>query len=391
MDLTPYQTPIPIYIHDCAFDGTSLSIAYYGSNSAYAKYDYNAFTNTAGEFPIGGTHDKIVTSGFNWQTGWFGNFYLPSGSPLITNGDVTANHVGLSYFTTQTSQVPEGFAKVDIGYHYVATDSNGNPLDTLVPGIPDYLEAPNGAHPVITTQPLSQAVDAGTNASFSVTATGTAPLAYQWKSNGTNIAGANQNTISITNAQSGNTGSYSVVITNVLGTVTSANAILLLGLQFSISVTNQFVAASTVPVSIGVLSGVPVNFAVLVDSTNFGSATWTAYTSSNITVNVGSTQGLHNVWVGLQGLPPVSQQVWNETTVFLDSTTRTISITNPVNNASFNASRVNINGNFAAPSVQSIVVNGVLAFINGTNFEAVNVPLTAGRMSSRRLCLIAPR
>ena len=380
--LTPYSNAIPIYIHDCAFDGTSLIVSNYGTNtSTYTNvnYNYNAFTNnTAGRSPIGGTNDIIVTNGFNWQTSWFGNYYLPSGSLLTNAGDVTANVVGLYHFTTQTSQVPETNSVVDIGYHYVATDANGNPRDTIVPGIPDYLAYPNGSPPVITTQPLSQAVNAGTNASFSVAATGTTPLAYQWKFNGTNLAGATQNTVSITNVQSWNTGSYSVVITNVLGSATSTNAILLLGLQFSISVTNQFVAASTVPVNIGVLSGVPASFAVLVDSTNFASATWTAYSSSNITVNVGSTQGLHNVWVGLQGLPPVSQQVWNETTVFLDSHTPTISITNPVNNASFNASRVNINGNFAAPSVQSIVVNGLLAFIKGTNFEAVNVPLNDG-------------
>ena len=147
---------------------------------------------------------------------------------------------------------------------------------------------------------------------------------------------------------------------------------------FAISVTNQFVASSTVGVNIALVSGNPTNIAVLVDSTNFYSATWTPYNSSNITVNLGSTQGLHTISVGLQGAPPVSQQAWNSTTVVLDSTTPTISITNPANNATFNASRVNIGGNFAAPSVQQITVNGLLAFINGTNFEAVNVPLSPG-------------
>jgi len=33
---------------------------------------------------------------------------------------------------------------VDIGYHYVATDTNGNPLDTNGDGIPDYIEDANG-------------------------------------------------------------------------------------------------------------------------------------------------------------------------------------------------------------------------------------------------------
>jgi len=44
----------------------------------------------------------------------------------------------------QNSQVPETNSIVDIGYHYVATDAYGNPLDTNGDGIPDYLEDANG-------------------------------------------------------------------------------------------------------------------------------------------------------------------------------------------------------------------------------------------------------
>ena len=51
--------------------------------------------------------------------------------------DVTADQVGLYHFTTQTNQVLEGTSVVDIGYHYVATDLHGNPLDSNGDGIPD--------------------------------------------------------------------------------------------------------------------------------------------------------------------------------------------------------------------------------------------------------------
>ncbi len=44
--------------------------------------------------------------------------------------------------------------------------------------------------PTITTQPASQTVTAGQTATFNVAATGTAPLSYQWKKNGTAISGA---------------------------------------------------------------------------------------------------------------------------------------------------------------------------------------------------------
>src|SRR5437762_11337347 len=44
--------------------------------------------------------------------------------------------------------------------------------------------------PTITTQPASQTVTAGQTATFTVTATGTAPLSYQWQKNGTAIGAA---------------------------------------------------------------------------------------------------------------------------------------------------------------------------------------------------------
>ncbi len=86
--------------------------------------------------------------------------------------------------------------------------------------------------PAITAQPASQSVATGANAGFSVTASGTPPLSYQWRFNGTNLAnsgqvsGVNSATLSLTNAQPTNAGSYSVVVTNVAGSVTSTVAVL---------------------------------------------------------------------------------------------------------------------------------------------------------------------
>ena len=78
--------------------------------------------------------------------------------------------------------------------------------------------------PAITTQPSNQVAAAGDSVMFSVTATGTAPLIYQWRFQGTNLAGATAGTLQLTNVQSSNAGSYAVTITNVVGSVTSATA-----------------------------------------------------------------------------------------------------------------------------------------------------------------------
>jgi hypothetical protein len=78
----------------------------------------------------------------------------------------------------------------------------------------------------ITTQPQSQGVAVGSNATFMVAAAGTAPLSYQWRFNGASIAGGTNTIYTLTNAQLSNAGSYSAVVTNIAGSVTSVNALL---------------------------------------------------------------------------------------------------------------------------------------------------------------------
>jgi hypothetical protein len=80
--------------------------------------------------------------------------------------------------------------------------------------------------PSITTQPASQTVPAGSNVTFSVAATGTAPLSYQWKKDGADISGANGATLTLTNVQPSDAGSYTVVVSNSLGDATSDPATL---------------------------------------------------------------------------------------------------------------------------------------------------------------------
>jgi PKD repeat protein len=81
--------------------------------------------------------------------------------------------------------------------------------------------------PSIVSQPTSQTVNEGQTATFSVTAQGTAPLGYQWRMNGSNIAGAIAsvyNTPPTTVADDG--ASYDCVVSNSAGSVTSSAAVL---------------------------------------------------------------------------------------------------------------------------------------------------------------------
>ncbi len=75
--------------------------------------------------------------------------------------------------------------------------------------------------PAITDQPDNVTVSQGQPATFSVSATGTAPLSYQWRKNNVNIGGATSATLTITSAQSSDAGNYQVVVSNAAGSVTS--------------------------------------------------------------------------------------------------------------------------------------------------------------------------
>ncbi len=81
--------------------------------------------------------------------------------------------------------------------------------------------------PTITAQPANQSVAVGQTATFSVTATGTAPLSYQWQKNGTAIGGATSasyTTPVTTLADSGE--QFSVTVSNVVGNMPSSTATL---------------------------------------------------------------------------------------------------------------------------------------------------------------------
>ncbi|MFM8337383.1 MAG: immunoglobulin domain-containing protein, partial [Opitutaceae bacterium] len=89
--------------------------------------------------------------------------------------------------------------------------------------------------PVITTQPASQSVAAGGSATLSVVATGTAPLAYQWRKDGAAIAGATRDSYALSSFTAAAAGSYSVVVSNSAGSVTSSPAVVSLAASTGLS------------------------------------------------------------------------------------------------------------------------------------------------------------
>jgi hypothetical protein len=146
--------------------------------------------------------------------------------------------------------------------------------------------------PVILLQPTNQTVTVGGTASFSVTASGTLPLSYQWNFNGTNIPGMTNTTLTLTNIQLSQAGHYTVLVTNLFGSVLSSNAVLV--------VTLDHFAWNPIPSP----RFVNTPFAVSIQAQG---ATNGIFTNFNGTVLLGSTNGVAVI-------PPVSgnfvQGVW---------------------------------------------------------------------------------
>lgn len=78
--------------------------------------------------------------------------------------------------------------------------------------------------PTISTQPQHQIVTAGSDATFSVRATGAPPLTYQWRRDGLEISAGTNSSLVISNAQPLDNGAYDVVVANSIGAVTSQPA-----------------------------------------------------------------------------------------------------------------------------------------------------------------------
>ena len=105
----------------------------------------------------------------------------------------------------------------------------------------------------ITTQPANLSVITGSIASLSVSATGTAPLSYQWRKSGANIEGATSATFTLPNAQTTDAGSYNVVVSNAVSSLSSGSASLAVSAPVSIL---------TAPGSLMVVSGSLITLSV---------------------------------------------------------------------------------------------------------------------------------
>lgn len=126
-----------------------------------------------------------------------------------------------------------------------------------------------GIAPILTAiQPFFEETNSGATATFTVTAAGTAPLAYQWyDNNNVPIPGATTATLALPNVQQSQSGLYTVTVTNLYGS-TSTNGFL------TVDLGPPIITTDLQPTNVTVYAGVPINYSVQVSGSAPFSYQW---------------------------------------------------------------------------------------------------------------------
>ncbi|MGA2854982.1 MAG: protease pro-enzyme activation domain-containing protein, partial [Verrucomicrobiota bacterium] len=159
-------------------------------------------------------------------------FWLFSGTNLMADGNVsgvTSNKLSIAAATTNNAG----------NYQLVASNFTGFVTSSVA-------VLTVGFAPTVSVSPASLTLPVGSNAVFTATPGGTSPFGYRWKKNGTNFAGSgitgtNSSVLTLTGVTTNSAAGYTVVVTNLFGSITSSAATLTVGLPPAItgSLTNR--------------------------------------------------------------------------------------------------------------------------------------------------------
>src|SRR5439155_5764267 len=163
--------------------------------------------------------DKTVTEGEKAKFSVRATGTAPLSYQWEKNGANITGATSASYTTPATTLADNGALFAVIVSNSAGSVTSNNATLTVNPQPP--------TPPSITTQPADKTVTEGQKAKFSVRATGTAPLSYQWEKNGANITGATSASYTTPATTLADNGAlFAVIVSNDVGSVTSNNATL---------------------------------------------------------------------------------------------------------------------------------------------------------------------
>jgi hypothetical protein len=212
-------------------NATNASVAYYASVTSATAGRYKVVvTNAAGSTTSGEALVTVTTRAtgpvFSVQpsdrTGYMGSSVTFTAKATSTStvsyqwrkdGAAITGAIGASLTLNSLQASDAG------GYTVVATDSDGS-----TPSGVALLTIAAATAPTITSQPIPQVSGLTGSVKFTVAATGNPDPTFQWRKDGVNITAATSATLSLTNLVAGDAATYSVVVTNPAGSVTSSGA-----------------------------------------------------------------------------------------------------------------------------------------------------------------------
>jgi|GEM_PF-1516636 len=270
-NLTPYQPfgwTAPIVVSNTTgstTDSPSLTTA----NTLYVDWSVtnNGNASTSASFYTQLYVDNILRC--TWGTPYLsqGNYAFVQNYSI---GSLAAGTHTIRLVTDSTGAIPE-------------TDETDNTYTKTIT-----INTPAGTPPTITQAPQNQSVNAGASASFTVAASGNPQVAYQWRFNGNDIAGATGPVLNLANLTTSQAGTYSVVASNTLGSTSASAQLTVVPTTLTPTIITQpqnqsAAAGDTVTFSVVAGGAAPLSYIWQKNGTGIAGATGTSLTLSHIT------------------------------------------------------------------------------------------------------------
>jgi len=192
-----------------------------GTTSATAAGTYSANVTGTGNFS--GTASSSWTMAKASQTITFSNPGTQAvGTPLALSATASSG-LPVSFTVTSGPATVSGATATFTGAGSVTITASqaGDANRNAAANVSQTFSVSAAPPPTISQQPQSQTAATGTTVTFAVTPAGTGPFTYQWKKNGTALAGQTAATLTLTNVQTTDAAGYTVQVTNASGTTLS--------------------------------------------------------------------------------------------------------------------------------------------------------------------------
>ncbi|HEY6387847.1 MAG TPA: hypothetical protein VIX91_19390 [Candidatus Acidoferrum sp.] len=253
------------------------ALAFAGCAGLTSSNSSNAGTRAVAPTIAAQPANQIVTAGQTATFSVMASGTAPLGYQWLKNSANISGATAASY-TTPAAIAGDNGARFDV----VVSNSAGS----ITSAMATLTVSAVAVAPTITTQPANQSVNAGQTATFSVTATGTAPLSYQWQKNSANIAGATASSYTTPAAVAADNGAkFDVIVNNTAGTQTSALATLTVSAvavapTITTQPANQSVnVGQTATFSVTATGTAPLSYQWQKNSANITGATALSYTT----------------------------------------------------------------------------------------------------------------